>query len=84
MKPDFLLNVFAFRVRPMLRVSSGTLLVICVSLLQAIALLVTYVHLTSIVLGSDDLDDDNTCVPFVHVFRVFTIIQALNWSFYVG
>jgi hypothetical protein len=55
-----------------------------VSLLQAIALLVTYVHLTSIVLGSDDLDDDNTCVPFVHVFRVFTIIQALNWSFYVG
>ena len=71
-------------VRPMRRVSSGTWLAICVSLLQAVALRVTYVHLTRTVSGSGDLDDDDMCVPFAHVFRLFTIIQALNWSFYVG
>ena len=47
-------------------------------------MLVTYVQMTRTGLGSDDLDDDDTCVPFAHVFRLFTVIQALNWSFYAG
>ena len=71
-----------------LTVSAPMLLVavsvgVVVSLLQAVAMLVTYVQMTRR-LGSDDLDDDNTCVPFAHVFRLFTVIQALNWSFYAG
>ena len=73
------------RSSPAWRVSSGALLAICVSLVEAGALLVTYVHLTRTASGSnDDLDDDDACVPFVHVFRLFAVIQALNSSFYVG
>ena len=62
-------------------VSSSTLLTICISLFQAGALLVTYVYLTSTVSGSDASDD--VYVSFVHVVRLFTIIQAFNASFYV-
>ena len=73
------------RLRPMRCVSSGTLLAICVSLLQAVTLLVTYVRLTHAISSVDDLDDeDGTCVPFANVFGAFVVIQALNWSFYVG
>ena len=65
-------------------VSSGTLLAICVSLLHAVTLLVTYVRLTHAISSVDDLDDeDGTCVPFANVFRAFVVVQALNWSFYV-
>ena len=74
----------AVAVRPLRRASSCTRLAIGVSLFQVIAVLVTYVQMTRTGLGSDDLDDDNTCVPFAHVFRLFTVIQALNWSFYAG
>ena len=62
-------------------VSSSTLLTICISLFQAGALLVTYVYLTRTVSGSDASDD--VYVSFVHVVRLFTIIQAINASFYV-
>ena len=62
-------------------VSSSTLLAICVSLFQAGALLVTYVYLINTVSCSNASDE--AYVSFVHVVRLFTIIQAINASFYV-
>ena len=72
------------RLCPMRCVPSSPFLLFCMSLLQAVTLLVTYVHLTHAISSVDDLDDGDTCVPFVNVFRVFVVIQTLDWSFYVG
>ena len=44
-------------------------------------MLVTYVYLTRTVSGLDASDE--AYVSFVHVVRLFTIIQAINASFYV-
>ena len=65
-------------------ISDGALTGICVSLFQVSALIVTYVNLTRSVSDSDESGDDGACVPFIQVLRLFTVIQALNSSFYIA